>query len=179
MDPGNPGFSVCGNPIQFPPTFTVDVSCSPSGVGLGGQGEFTLVPWPVGIAKIAAALPPPSGPGLPTNLDCTDDSQVAMPAEVAGMVAAVVGYNTFLAAETSARGYGYFDVNPSLQDAVDNGDIPPFPDLSAVPTGGSVGFGSLFSLDGLHPSTEAHRLIADSLSSTVNQMFGTTIPLLP
>ena len=173
-DTGNPGSSVCGNPLQFPPSFTVDISCSPSGVGLGGQGEFTLVPWPVGIPKIAAALQ-----GAPTNLDCTDDSQVAMPAEVAGMVAAVAGYNTFLAAETSARGYGYFDINPSLQDAVDNGDIPLFPDLSGVSTGGSVGFGSLFSLDGFHPSTEAHRVVTDSLISTVNQMFGTTIPLLP
>jgi hypothetical protein len=172
MDPGNPGFSVCGDPIQFPPSFTVDNSCSPS--GLGGQGEFTLVPWPVGIPKIVAALQ-----GAPTNLDCTDDSQVAMPAEVAGMVAAVDGYNTFLEAESGARGYGYFDLNPSLQDAVDNGDIPPFPDLSGVPTGGSVTFGPLFSLDGLHPSTETHRLVADSLISAVNQTFGTTIPQLP
>ncbi len=163
---------LCGTPPQFPTTFTVDGSCAPA--ALGGQGDDNLVPWTVGIPKIAAALQ-----GVPTFLDCTDDSQVATPAEVAGMVAAVDGYNTFLATEAATRGYGYFDINPSLQDAVDNGDIPPFPDLSGVPTGGAVTFGPLFTLDGVHPSSETHRLVADSLISVVNQTFGTTIRSLP
>ncbi len=163
---------LCGTPPQFPPTFTVDGSCAPAVAG--GQGDDNLVPWTVGVLKIAAALG-----GTPTFLDCTDDSQVATPAEVAGMVAAVDGYNTFLATEAATRGYGYFDINPSLQDAVDNGDIPPFPDLSGVPTGGAVTFGPLFTLDGVHPSSETHRLVADSLISVVNQMFGTTISPLP
>ena len=48
-----------------------------------------------------------------------------------------------------------------------------------VPVGGPVTFGPLFTLDGVHPSSETHRLVADSLISTVNQTFGTTIPLLP
>jgi hypothetical protein len=172
-DPLNPGFSVCGNPLQFPPMFTVDVSCSPSAVGMGGQGEFTLVPWTIGIPKIAAALQ-----GAPANLDCTDDSQVAMPAEVAGMVAAVDGYNTFLTGEANGRGYSYFDINAPLLEAVMSGVIPSFPDISQVPAGGSIGFGPLFSLDGVHISSLAHRVVADSLISTVNQKFGTTIPFV-
>lgn len=94
------------------------------------------------------------------------------------MIAAVDGYNTFLAAEVSARGYGYFDINPALLAAVVSGDIPQFPDISGVLTGGSITFGPLFSLDGVHPSTTAHELVADSLISTVNQTFGTTIPQL-
>ncbi|MEE8360595.1 MAG: hypothetical protein V3R71_00495 [Gemmatimonadales bacterium] len=163
---------LCGTPPQFPPTFTVDGSCAPAVAG--GQGDDNLVPWTVGIPKIAAALQ-----GVATFLDCTDDSQVATPAEVAGMVAAVDGYNTFLVAEAAARGYGYFDINPSLQDAVNDGRIPPFPDLSGVPVGGPVTFGPLFTLDGVHPSSETHRLVADSLISVVNQTFGTTIRSLP
>ena len=161
----------CGPP-QFPPAFTVDISCAPAAVG--GEGDNNLVPWTVGIPMIAAALQ-----GVPTMLDCSDDTQVASPAEVAGMITAVDGYNTFLAAEAGARGYGYFDINPSLLEAVNNGDIPPFPDLTQVLTGGSVTFGPLFTLDGVHPSSETHRLVADSLISKVNQTFGTTIQPLP
>ncbi|MEE8478017.1 MAG: hypothetical protein V3S19_06580 [Gemmatimonadales bacterium] len=161
----------CGPP-QFPPAFTVDISCAPAAVG--GEGDDNLVPWTVGIPMIAAALQ-----GVPTMLDCSDDTQVVSPAEVAGMITAVDGYNTFLAAEAGARGYGYFDINPSLLEAVNNGDIPPFPDLTQVLTGGSVTFGPLFTLDGVHPSSETHRLVADSLISKVNQTFGTTIQPLP
>jgi lysophospholipase L1-like esterase len=162
----------CGPPPQFPPTFTVDGSCAPA--ALGGEGDDNLVPWSVGIPKIAAALA-----GIPANLDCTDDTQVATPAEVAAMVAAVNGYNAFLVTETATRGYGYWDLNPTLLAARGNGGILPFPDLSQVPTGGSLTFGTLFSLDGVHINAAGHRLIADSLISTVNQTFGTTIPLLP
>jgi lysophospholipase L1-like esterase len=156
------------NPL-IPTNFIVDVSCAPpAGVGI-------LVPWTVGVVKILTAfqLPPTQ------TLDCSDDTQVVMPGEAAAMAAAVTGYNSFLAAETSARGYGYFDINPTLIDAVNSGTIPPFPDITGPLTGGPVTFGPLFSLDGVHPSSESHREIADSLISTVNQTFGTTIPLLP
>lgn len=158
----------------FPPNFTVDISCSPSVAGAGGQGESILVPWTVGIVQILTA-----SQGLAQNLDCTDDTQVVLPSELATMQSAISGYNTFLAAETSTRGYGYFDVNPTLIEAVVNGDIPPFPDITGVSTGGPITFGPLFTLDGVHPSTAAHRQVADSLISIVNQTFGTTIPLLP
>jgi hypothetical protein len=158
----------------FPAIFTVDISCSPSVVGAGGQGENILVPWTVGIVQILTAAQ-----GLPQTLDCTDDSQVATPSEVAAMQAATAGYNTYIVAQAAARGYGYFDVNPVLQAAVAAGEIPPFPNIPADAPLSPVTFGSRFTLDGVHPSTASHRIFTDSLIATVNRTFGTTISPLP
>ena len=56
------------------------------------------------------------------------------------------------------------------------GAIPPIPDLAPALAGQSVTFGPYFTLDGVHPSTLAHQLVADSLVSKVNSFFGTNIP---
>ncbi len=95
------------------------------------------------------------------------------------MQAATAGYNTYIAAQAAARGYAYYDLNPDLIAANVSGEIPPFPDIPADAPLSPVTFGPLFSLDGVHPSSETHRRVADSLISKVNQTFGTTIPLLP
>jgi phospholipase/lecithinase/hemolysin len=42
----------------------------------------------------------------------------------------------------------------------------------------NVLFGTYFSLDGVHPSATAHRVIADSLIAHVNAKYGTTIPFV-
>jgi hypothetical protein len=52
-----------------------------------------------------------------------------------------------------------------------------FPDLTQVPTGGSVGFGPFFSLDGVHPSSAAQRLFADSVAAITNRTYGTSLPV--
>ena len=161
-------------PPAFPPNFTVNVNCAPSAVVPTSQGENILVPWTIGILKILTAAQ-----GLPQDLDCTNDAEVVTPSELAGMLDAVDGYNTYLAAQASARGYAYFDINPSLLDAIANGDIPLFPNIPPDAPLSPVTFGPLFTLDGVHPSAETHRLIADSLISAVNQTFATTIPFVP
>jgi hypothetical protein len=160
----------------FPPNFTVDISCAPSAAVPTSSGELILVPWPVGVPKIAAAaLGAPAG--IPqTTLNCGTDP-VVDPAELAGLQSAVAGYNAFISAQAAARGMAYVDFNAALLALVASGAIPPFPDLSAALAGGSVTFGPYFSLDGVHPSSLAHQLVADSLASAVNQTFGTSIPL--
>ena len=50
--------------------------------------------------------------------------------------------------------------------------VPPFPNLGS----GTATFGPWFSLDGVHPSTAAHRLIADLMMEAVHARYGTTIP---
>ena len=124
------------NPL-IPANFVVTAACAPPG------GAGILVPWTVGVVGILTAI---QAPTLTVTLDCADDSQVATATEVAGMVAASAGYNTFLAAEAASRGYAYWDINPALADAVMTGAIPSFPDLSGVLTGGPVTFGSLLIL---------------------------------
>lgn len=157
------------NPAIAAIPFTVAATCAPAIAG--GLGETSLVPWTVGIARIGAAAQ-----GTPTSLDCALDTDVIL-AEEAGLIqAAVTGYNTYISQQAAQRGWAYFDPNPTLQQLRAQGQIPPFPDISALVTGGPISFGPYISLDGLHPSTLAHTLIADSLVSAVNQTYGTSIP---
>ncbi|HET9295030.1 MAG TPA: hypothetical protein VFO06_12110 [Gemmatimonadales bacterium] len=168
---------LCGVPAApFPPNFSVDISCAPSAAVPTSSGELILVPWPVGVPKIAAAAQGAPA-GIPqTTLNCATDP-VVDPTELAGLQSAVAGFNSYIAAQAAARGMAYVDINSALLALVGTGAIPPFPDLSAALAGGSVGFGPYFSLDGVHPSALAHQLVADSLASAVNQTFATSIPL--
>jgi hypothetical protein len=165
--------SACGFPTPpLPATFTVNNNCAPNAAIPGAKGDSILVPWPIGVPRIAAAAA-----GANTTIDCSVDTDVGTPAEYAGLRTAVAGYNAFIQAEATARGFAYFDINAPLLAAVGVGQIPPFPDLSAALGGGNVNFGPFFSLDGVHPSTAAHQAVADSLASVINQKYGTTLPV--
>jgi GDSL-like Lipase/Acylhydrolase len=152
------------------PTFTVNVNCAP--VPPTGGGLAILVPWTVGLTKVSTAVG-----GTPASIDCSVDNEVVTTAELTGLATAVAQFNAHIQAEATARGMAYFDINPPLAALVANGTIPSFPDISQALAGGSVGFGPMFTLDGVHPSATAHRLVADSLASVINQKFGTTLPV--
>jgi len=170
----------------FPANFTVNNNCAPGAAVPGAKGDSILVPWPIGIPKIfAAAQGAPAG--IPqTTLNCAIDPVVS-PREYAILRNAVLGYNGYISAAAAARGMAYLDVNANLAALKASGDIPAFPDISAVPTGGSVTFQktgaapstSYFSLDGVHPSTLAHQTAANALIGAVNTFYGTSIPTIP
>ena len=163
----------CGPfPAAFPATFTVNDNCAPNAAIPGSKGDSVLVPWPVGVPRIAAAAA-----GANTTIDCSVDTDVVTPTEYAALRTAVAGYNAFIQAQAAVRGFAYLDVNVALGALVGSGQIPPFPDLSAALGGGNVTFGPFFSLDGVHPSTAAHRVVADSVASVINQQYGTTLPV--
>ncbi|HSE27729.1 MAG TPA: hypothetical protein VLA95_05825 [Gemmatimonadales bacterium] len=150
--------------------WTVTASCSPAAAGLG-----TLVPWPVILAKLGAATNP-GGP-VPQTLDCDVDTEVVTPAEYVGLQTALAGFNAFIEAQATARGMAYLDLNAIQLANVANGMIPALPDLLPALAGQPVTFGPLVSLDGVHPSTDGHGLIADSLAALINRTHGTTIPV--
>jgi len=150
------------------PTFTVNVNCAPP------AGVPVLVPWPVGLAKLAAAALPPN---TPSEIDCSVDNEVVTAAETGTIVAATAAYNAHIAAAAAARGFAYFDPNPTLGALVLNGTIPQFPNIAPALVGQSVGFGPIYSLDGFHMSSAAHRLMADSVASAINQHYGTSLPV--
>jgi lysophospholipase L1-like esterase len=152
------------------PTFTVNVNCAP--VPPSGGGLAILVPWTIGLTKVNTAIS-----GTPASIDCSVDNEVVTATELAGLATAVGQFNAHIQAEAASRGMAYFDLNAPLGVLVGNGTIPPFPDISGVLTGNSVTFGPIFSLDGVHPSSTAHRLVADSLASVINQQFGTSLPV--
>ena len=151
------------------PTFTVAASCSPQ---LGGFNY--LVPWPIALARVDSAVA-----GKPETIDCADGPSVISPEEVSAMVTAVTAYNAHIQSEAQNRGWAYFDVNPAFAQLKAQGQIPVFPDVSGafLNPRQSINFGPIFSLDGIHPSSTAHRILADSLASTINQYYGTNLPM--
>jgi len=168
----------CGPPFPatspFPATFTVDNNCAPAAVIPTSKGDSTLIPWPIGVPRIAAATG-----GASTSVDCSVDADVVLPDEFAAMRDAVVSYNATINAEAAARNWAVFDLNGALQALVGAGQIPPFPDLSAALSGGNVTFGNYVSLDGFHPSSLAQKTIANAVIATVNAKYSTTVPVIP
>jgi hypothetical protein len=164
----------CGTfPAALPPAFSVSDNCAPLVANAAAKGDSTLVPWPIFVPKIAAA----ALGGVQDTLDCTADAEVITAAEYANVRTAVQAYNAHIQSAAAARGMAYWDVNPTLlaqlqTPANPTGLIPAFPDLAPALGGGSVGFGPLFSLDGVHPSSTTHRIVADSVAATVNAFFG-------
>jgi lysophospholipase L1-like esterase len=145
--------------------WNVDVNCA------APAGLATLIPWTKALPMLAAAAG-----GSPQTMDCSVDSMVVTPTELTGLQNAVAGFNGYISAQAAARGMAYLDVNPPLLALVATGDIPAIPDIAPALAGQSVTFGPYFTLDGVHPSTLAHQLVADSLVSKVNSFFGTDIP---
>ncbi len=161
----------CGVPAALPPNFHVAASCAPG--ALGGLGDTTLVPWPVGVTLVLRAAQ-----GVNDTLDCSIDQEVVTPAELAGLHAAVTAFNAKISSVAAANGWAYLNINPTLLAArADPSKVSPFPIIPANPLTTPVTFGSLFSLDGVHASGTAHELIADSLASVINATYGTTLPI--
>lgn len=164
----------CGAPAApFPATFVVLTNCAPNAAVPTSFGDSILVPWSTFVPLIGAAAA-----GATDTLDCTVDTKVVTPTEYAVMRNAVVAYNTHIQAVVAGNpNFAYWDPNPTLLAKKAAGQVPLFPDISTIGTGGSVGFGPLFSLDGVHPNATAHKLIADSIAAHLNAAFGTTIPI--
>lgn len=163
----NPGVGGCPGTVgtsALPATFIVNANCAAS-------ADSILVPWTKFVPLIGAAAL-----GASDTLDCSIDATVVTPTEYAGMRNAVNAFNTHIATAAATRGFDYWDPNPTLLAKKGAGLIPVFPDLSNLATG-TVGFGTYFTLDGVHPSALAHKLIADSIASHLNAAFGTTIPI--
>ncbi len=174
---GNGAGGNCGAPFpnQDPtlagiPTFTVNANCAP--VPPAGGGISVLVPWPIGLTKLSTAVG-----GTPASIDCSVDNEVITATELGAAATALAAYNAHISSEAQARGMAYFDINLALGALVANGTIPRFPNIAPALVGQSVGFGPMFSLDGFHPSSAAHQLIADSLASVINAAYGTTLPV--
>lgn len=163
---------VCpGIPQQLPNGLTVNNNCAPAAVIPGAKGDSTLIPWTKGLPRVFAAAQ-----GAPGQvIDCSVDLDVVLPAEYAAMRNAVVAFNTVIHAQATARGYALVDMNAILLQARAGGAIPPFPNTTAVAGGGPITFGPFISLDGFHPTSTAHRVLADSLASALNQTYGTNL----
>jgi len=101
--------------------------------------------------------------------------------EIATLRGTVQAYNDFIQQAAGERDYAYVDVNALFQQPERRQQIPVFPELFDVPGNDFTPerpFGPLFSLDGVHPSAEAHEVVTNAAIEAINSQYGTTIPAL-
>jgi len=96
-------------------------------------------------------------------------------AERAALSARVAAYNGIIRGHAERLGWAYLDPNTLLQTLRAEGRITPVPVL-AGPQAATAPFGSAVSLDGIHPSAEAHRRVAVELIGAINARYGSSIP---
>ena len=126
-------------------------------------------------AYISLAIIPEIASGAhPATIACTatagssvGDRFVLDATERATLIAAVAGYNTYIAAKADSVGFAYWDPNPLFAAARAQGDVPTTPNVSNL----AEPFGPLFSLDGVHPSTRGHVRIANALIAVINSEY--------
>jgi lysophospholipase L1-like esterase len=81
----------------------------------------------------------------------------------------VDAYNAYIRSQADANGFAYYDPNVLLAARKAAGEIPVLPNFTSA----TQPFGPLLSLDGVHPSSAAHRLIANELVAVINAKYGT------
>jgi lysophospholipase L1-like esterase len=153
--------AVAGKPV------TVNPNC---------VGSAALITTPLLLRLIAAnqiAAQISCQPGVDPTDPRVGNLFVLDPAEGAQYAAAVNGYNTYIKNKADAIGFGYWDPNPTLS-GLPAAQKAPFPSFAATNT-----FGTAFSLDGVHPSAEGQRIIANNLITVINTKYGTTLAPVP
>jgi hypothetical protein len=158
------------------PTLTVDLNCLAKAEIPGtSDSASVLIPFHYGAPIMGAAAM-----GVPQTIDCSVD-EVISPIEAIGMIVAVTQYNIAIAAEAAERNWIFLDPNVLLAGlAQDPAAIRPFPAYDpADPQHVTAPFGWALSLDGLHPSGQAHVLVADALIEAINAEYGANIPNMP
>jgi lysophospholipase L1-like esterase len=148
-------------------TVTIDASCA---------GSTSLVNLPLLLQAIKAGSHPPTivcvkNPAAPP----VGDIFVLDDAEQATLKSVIDGYNAYIAQKAAAIGFAYYDPNPLLATQRASNAIPRLPNFASA----TATFGTLISLDGIHPAAAGHRLIANGLIPAINAKYGTTVALVP
>jgi lysophospholipase L1-like esterase len=135
-------------------------------------GSSSLISFPGIVAFLKAspvkiiACQPNTIPGTPVG-----DIGVLDATEQATLTATVDAYNAYVQQKANTVGWGYYDVNKTLDAAVARGDI------TIVNLGNPTQpFGPFMSIDPVHPSALGHKYITNDLIDVVNAKYGTSIP---
>jgi len=148
-------------------TVVIDASCN---------GSASLLNIPQLVLMIRAGTHPPliaCEKGIfPAPLG---DVFVLDAAEQITLAAAIDGYNTYIQNKATAIGFAYYDPNILFAASRASGAIPPFPNFTSA----TATYGTLITLDGIHPSATTHKLIANELITVINAKYGTTLAPVP
>ena len=142
------------------------------------NGSTSLVSLPQLIPVIRAGTHPPTiscAKGSDPTNPLVGDLFVLDPTEQQTLGAAIAGYNAYIESKADEIGFAYYDPNVLLAAKKASGDIPPFPNFAST----NATFGTFISLDGVHPSAAAHKVIADELIDVINAQYGTSLQPLP
>jgi lysophospholipase L1-like esterase len=158
---------IAGRPVILDPT-----TCAGA-----NAGALVAFPYLVAIGSRPALQPGTvyCRPVLGGGANDPGDNGILDITEQATVTALINDYNTYIEAKADSLGFAYYDPNTILATLkADPTKIPPFPDpTSAAP------FGQYFSLDGVHPSALAHKVIANDLIGVINAKYGTSLAPIP
>ena len=110
------------------------------------------------------------------------DIFVLSPTEQATLNAATDAYNATISAKATELGWAYLDPNPILEAQKTGAApaIPAFPNFTSNTRDAATAvFGSLFSLDGVHPSAAGQKVIANAVIAAINAKYTLQIPTVP
>jgi lysophospholipase L1-like esterase len=145
-------------------------------VDAGCNGSTALVNVPSLLGAVRAGT-------HPALISCTKnypaapvgDIFVLDPTEQATLGSLITSYNSYIASKAAAIGFAYLDPNPILAANRANNTIPRLPAFTS-PT---ATFGSLISLDGVHPAAAAHKLIANEIIKVINAKYSMALQPVP
>ena len=118
---------------------------------------------------------------VPDSIDCSHQDAVTS-TEMLNLMSSISAFNAAIEQEAADRDtWIYVDPNVLLgQLAADTTAIRPFPAFPGTVADPSITlnspFGTALSLDGFHPSSSSHVLVANALVAAINAAFGTSIP---
>jgi hypothetical protein len=108
----------------------------------------------------------PGAPGFPVG-----EAFILTSAEQTALTNAVNEYNLYIFQKALAIGWGYMNPNNLLDSLRNANQIPRRPNMASA----TAPFGNWFSLDGLHPSNQAHRAITNHMVNAINAKYLTTL----
>jgi hypothetical protein len=118
---------------------------------------------------VSCGVPVPGAPAIVGDIFMLD------PTEQATLNATTDAYNVYLKAKADTLGWAYIDPNVILA-ALRTGTsptIPAWPTLTATTRDATTSvFGTLFSLDGVHPTAAGQKVIANAIIDSVNAKYG-------
>jgi len=123
-------------------------------------------------------------PALPPGIDTTQafgvtsanpwpNALILDPDEIATATATVDAYNTVIAATANTNGFGLVDFNAYFKTIFNNGIV-----INGITFATTFVEGGLFSLDGVHPTSQGQAIIANEFIKVVNSNFSANLPLI-
>jgi lysophospholipase L1-like esterase len=183
LQPGAYFWAIGNPPSPFADMFAVDDNCAPGTAGGARMVSFLTVSHQL-----------TQNPQGPVVINCAAEAPFVLTAEEMQTIGArVAAFNAHIQSRAEAHGWIYVDPmaemflpalpNPDLLRKCQGlpGATTPEQFAAAVqntcpgPTAPNF-FGSYFSYDGVHPSSEGHAVVADVLAARLNQKHGLTLP---